>query len=779
MATPAASSGTGGISGGASRSSGRRGSLARTSGATDNNNSTLVQHARATTVVAIDVGTYGSGFAYVISRPGESSRTVVHTDWPDRPNGAAAAATGGTAGGSDRSATATGAVVQDRYPKTRSALLLRAGKGSAFGWTAVRKYCDMDEQERTEGRYHLVYGTEFKLGLEDRSRAAALPAGHLQQQATKGSLGSASASASASAASAARGMVRWCLTVPAMWSDGAKAAVRRAAHRAALITSLDSDELTVVLEPEAAALQLSIGADRPLLFPAAITSPLAAAASARAAPLPTTLVTASIAVGSGGSGTSAATGYGAKGADGSVGVGVGVGSAATGALRAGEIFMVVDAGGGTVDITVHEVIERGGTAVLSEAQAVPGWGAMWGATALDEAFKAHFRSKAKDLAPAGVRAEGDGNEDGGEEVDDWEGGGGGLGRWGGRDTWRVPIPPTLHAAMDAGVKADLLMEYGLDDSVVLDRQTLARLFRDPVYGVTQAANRQLDVLAAAPNAPAARCSKVILAGGFGCSRYLESQLAAAVGGRLAPGGGVLVPERAAAAVLQGAALYGMKPELVRARSSRLTYGLVEVDEVVTHVFTPLSPDQQIASVELWATDQQTVRWIEAEDIAAESARGRRGAAEAGALGGGGGGGSGDDGDNGGSTTGMRRVGNLERRMDTNHADRDHVRMCRVVVIGGITFTSLVRGQVLLLRDDPLPTATHVAVSGAAAAASVRVGDRGDGIGTGGSGSSDGEEPEERLIEVSLEFGRTEIRVTARDMLTGRRYSTRVKFAYSW
>ncbi|GIM04741.1 hypothetical protein Vretimale_9239, partial [Volvox reticuliferus] len=581
--------------------------------------------------------------------------------------------------------------------------------------------------------------------------------------------GTAPAASAASVSATARGMIRWCLTVPALWSDEAKGKVRRAAHRAALITKLDSDELTVVLEPEAAALQVSVGEDRSLLFPAALLSPLAAAASRYAS---TAAAATSAAAATAAAAASAETAKSSSG---------------TAPLRPDEVFMVVDAGGGTVDITIHEIVERSGTAVLSEAQAVPGLGEMVGSTNVDAAFATYFRSKVGeevydtwrethpgewmrllegtweqikcdfdsadepagvDLAPAGVRKSDGGDE---EEEDDWAGGGSGAG--GHRSTWRVYIPPTLHAAMDGGVKADLLMEHGLDDSVVLDRRTLAEFFKGAVQGVIKAAQRQLDALAAAPRAPATRCSKVMLVGGFGCSRYLQSQLVAAVGGRVAPGGGMLVPEHPASAVMRGAVLYGLKPELVRARSSRMTYGvrtavpyedgmpakfwhpaeccyysaagfstfvargqLVAADEVVTHVFTPLSPNQQVASVELWATDQQHVRWIDAEDMPLEA-----GEVEARSRAGG----------NGGSGGGMRRVGEV---------------------------------QVDLTQEKPLPAAMFVRFVSA--------------VGSGTS-ESGGDDAEERLIEVSLEFGRTEIRVTAQDMLTGKSCKTRVKFAFSW
>ncbi|GLI60799.1 hypothetical protein VaNZ11_002903, partial [Volvox africanus] len=531
--------------------------------------------------------------------------------------------------------------------------------------------------------------------------------------------------------------------------------------------------LTVVLEPEAAGLQVSNGGELCLLFPAALTSPLAAAASRNASACAS-----------------------AAGAGGSRAPGSGTAKSSSGGppLSPGEVFMVVDAGGGTVDITIHEVEERSGKRVLSETQAVPGLGEMFGSTDVDAAFTEYFRNKvgeevfdtwratcpgewirllekpweeikcsfdsvdepAEDLAPAEVRESG-GDE---EEEEDWAGGS--LGGGGHRRTWRVYIPPRLHAAMDAGVKADLLMEYGLDDSVVLDRRTLATFFQGAVQGVIQAARRQLDTLAAAPRAPATRCNKVMLVGGFGCSPYLQSQLVAAVGGRLAPGGGVLVPEHPASVVQKGAALYGKNPELVRARSSRMTYGvrtavpyedgmpakfwhleeccyysaagfstfvvkgqLVEADEVVTHVFTPLSPNQEIASVELWATDEKQVRWISAEDMSSDAGVDVRAKAAG----------------NGDSGSGMRRICDL---------------------------------QVILTEEKSPPSYIFAFVSATGSAGAAE-----SGVGESGSSGSSGSDSEERLIEVSLEFGRTEIRVTAKDMLTGKEYKARRKFAFSW
>jgi hypothetical protein len=61
-----------------------------------------------------------------------------------------------------------------------------------------------------------------------------------------------------------------------------------------------------------------------------------------------------------------------------------------------QTFMVVDAGGGTVDITVHEVVNKGGELVLAEM--IAGAGGLFGATYVDEAFLEHFKGTVRSSA---------------------------------------------------------------------------------------------------------------------------------------------------------------------------------------------------------------------------------------------------------------------------------------------------------------------------------------------------------------------------------------------
>ncbi|MEW5318103.1 MAG: hypothetical protein WDW38_009354 [Sanguina aurantia] len=120
-------------------------------------------------------------------------------------------------------------------------------------------------------------------------------------------------------------MLKWCVTVPAQWGEASKAAVRTAALRAGIITKVDSPQLMIVLEPEAAALHAKVFKSLN--------------------------------------------------------------------MSAGNVFMVVDAGGGTVDVTVHEVEEEAGEVLLAEV--VSADGDFSGSTFVDRNFEAFYRHEAR------------------------------------------------------------------------------------------------------------------------------------------------------------------------------------------------------------------------------------------------------------------------------------------------------------------------------------------------------------------------------------------------
>lgn len=113
--------------------------------------------------------------------------------------------------------------------------------------------------------------------------------------------------------------VQWVLTVPAIWTEFGKAFMRRAAFRAGLMAPEQSDDLMLVLEPEAAALAVQEGTMSMEIF------------------------------------------------------------------KQGSQFMVLDCGGGTIDVTAHQV-QSIKPMLAMKSIAVPAGGA-WGGETVNHQFK--------------------------------------------------------------------------------------------------------------------------------------------------------------------------------------------------------------------------------------------------------------------------------------------------------------------------------------------------------------------------------------------------------
>jgi len=109
---------------------------------------------------------------------------------------------------------------------------------------------------------------------------------------------------------------KWVVTVPAIWSDGAKGFMRRAAFEAGLVTSENSSKLILALEPEAAC----IASEKDVMH-----------------------------------------------------------------LQAGHRFMILDCGGGTVDITMHQAAS---VSPLKLDEIETPSGGPWGSTKVDASFSA-------------------------------------------------------------------------------------------------------------------------------------------------------------------------------------------------------------------------------------------------------------------------------------------------------------------------------------------------------------------------------------------------------
>ncbi|KAF5833009.1 hypothetical protein DUNSADRAFT_10930 [Dunaliella salina] len=293
-------------------------------------NGSVVQAPRSVHV-GLDIGTYASGFAF-----SERAAPVrCHESWPDQTK---------------------------PYPKTRSIILYKARHvllccktPVAFGWSALKELAKVPQQEQKS--YSLIDASVFKLGLHDPSRAAKLPPGLTAVQRASGHHPMVRVFLEYPQIPWRKpkhshptwilpSMAKWiplpwilcrCMTVPAMWGDASKHAMREAALRAGFIHKLDSDALSIILEPEAAAIYALDKKAPPLLSEFLVAFPM------------------------------------------------GLLSRGLQICLTGESVMVIDAGGGTVDTTIHVCQSKGGHVVLAEA--VHAAGALSGSVMVDEEFK--------------------------------------------------------------------------------------------------------------------------------------------------------------------------------------------------------------------------------------------------------------------------------------------------------------------------------------------------------------------------------------------------------
>ena len=226
----------------------------------------------------------------------------------------------------------------------------------------------------------------------------------------------------------------------------------------------------------------------------------------------------------------------------------------------GENFMLIDAGGGTVDITVHRL--TGGQ--LREV--VRGSGAMCGATMVDAQFDLFIEGVLGKAIFHRLRHERPGTWL--EMRQSWESAK--------RDftgstfhTFYLPIPTTLGRLIERdspGFFAELAAKQGgIDDTIVLDAARMDAIFRPVLAGVVKAIEYQFELLRAAKQP----CTSIVLVGGFAESGALQQSVRSAFGGRVRR---VLVPERPGSTIVIGAAHLGFDASRIGSRRARMTYG---------------------------------------------------------------------------------------------------------------------------------------------------------------------------------------------------------------
>lgn len=295
--------------------------------------------------------------------------------------------------------------------------------------------------------------------------------------------------------------IRWCITVPAIWDDYQKQTMRECAVAAGF--PVDNKRLIFAIEPEAAAHYARIAGLRTL----------SATAGKRAS-----------------------------------------------LLSPGSRFMVVDCGGGTVDITAYRANSQSKLVEIGNDHGGPLGSEYVNRYFVDQILSRKFGSydMLASIIEAAPRAFA-------EMLDAWERTKVASGQE--LDEIFIPLPLAVDRLLSDAVRQRLAEEQsGVTDHLVITADEAAQCFESVLPGILQLVDRQL---ADMPSAKYRLKSPevIILVGGFARSAYLQRRLAEHLGERA----DVLVPGDPELAVLVGAAHFAYSPQ-TRARRTRFTYG---------------------------------------------------------------------------------------------------------------------------------------------------------------------------------------------------------------
>jgi molecular chaperone DnaK (HSP70) len=310
----------------------------------------------------------------------------------------------------------------------------------------------------------------------------------------------------------------------------------------------------------------------------------------------------------------------------------------------GTRFMVVDAGGGTVDITVQEIQKNGG---LSEV--IEGDGGPYGSTYVDAEFKKYLMGK------LGAKVLEDFHD---EEpiaylnlLENWEttkcGYNPTTGNGHQSDTYIVfdnKFYKFLERKNKEALKRLAEEQDGEDDCLRLTPETMSNIFEPILQGIESKIGTMMETLGERG------CDYILLVGGFSASPLLRRRVEQKFGKKAK----VVMPLDPTAAIVAGAASYGLDPSIIRSRRTRLTYGCdarmpfevgkdpekkkvwdpykkahkcenrfsifvragqsIGVDDKETNTYSPLTPTQKRMKFNFYSTTKKDVRYVDEEGV---------------------------------------------------------------------------------------------------------------------------------------------------------------------
>ncbi|XP_061546503.1 heat shock 70 kDa protein 12A isoform X5 [Phycodurus eques] len=532
-------------------------------------------------VVAIDFGTTSSGYAYAFTKEPECIHTMRRWE-------------GGDPGVSNQKTPTTILLTPDR-------------KFHSFGYAARDFYHDLDTSESK----HWLYLEKFKMKLHTTANLSintdlqaangkrvkaldifAYALAFFKEQALK-------ELSDQTGGEFDNNDVRWVITVPAIWKMPAKQFMREAAYKSGLVSRDNPEQLIIALEPEAASIYC-----RKLRLHQMVDL------------------------------SSQTTQNGFSPTD-------NVGSTMTQASPGhGDRYVVVDCGGGTVDLTVHQIrLPEGHLKELYKASGGP-----YGSLGIDyefekllcQIFGQDFIDQFKIKRPAAwvdlmiafesrKRAAAPGRA----------------------NPLNINLPFSFidyykkfrgHSVEHALRKSNVdFVKWSSQGMLRMSADAMNSLFKPTVDHIIQ----HLDELFEKPEVSDIKF--LFLVGGFAESALLQQAVQNMLQGRSR----IIIPHDVGLTILKGAVLFGLDPSIIKVRRSPLTYGVgvlnrfvegkhppekllvkdgtrwctdvfdtfiaadqsVALGETVKRSYTPAKPSQQVIVIHVYCAEKEAVGFI--------------------------------------------------------------------------------------------------------------------------------------------------------------------------
>ena len=229
--------------------------------------------------------------------------------------------------------------------------------------------------------------------------------------------------------------------------------------------------------------------------------------------------------------------------------------------------MVVDGGGGTVDITAYRVADEGGLAEIGRAK-----GERLGADYLNQGF---IDVVSRHLGGSSVAYELENADPVGfsDLIHRWENQKRHI-KFQQRDPVEVAFGARIDRCMSPAMRQSLAKtQSGIDDTIVLAPNEVNEIFADVVGPTLDYIDQQLTEMASFTKVTLPN-ETIVLAGGFSASPYLQEAIQRRFSGRAT----VIKALHPETAVLHGAVHFARDPEITRVRRVQYTWGIGVVQD---------------------------------------------------------------------------------------------------------------------------------------------------------------------------------------------------------